>query len=375
MKEQTDCLIVGAGLIGMLTAWELRQRGFSVTLLDKGSVGGESSWAGGGILSPLYPWRYPPAVNALARWSQEHYARLAERLYENTGIDPQWTPSGLLILDSDEREEALHWSRSYHVSLEIVDDARCRQLEPQLGKVPDSALWLPGVAQIRNPRFLQALRKDLTMQGVVLHEHEAVLALLHEKGRIKGVRTALGRDIGAPLVVVAGGAWSGQILEALGIKLAIYPVRGQMLLYRAPAGLVSHIVMKGGRYLIPRRDGHVLAGSSVEEVGFDKSTTEEMKEVLHKAARALVPALADCPLIRHWAGLRPGSADGVPVIGAVPHLEGLYVNSGHFRNGVVLGPASARLLAALVTGETPIVDPRPYGVASQAVLPADFLSV
>jgi len=375
MKEHTDCLVVGAGLIGMLTARELRRRGFSVALLDKGRAGGESSWAGGGILSPLYPWRYPRAVNVLARWSQSQYPLLAEQLLEDTGIDPQWTPSGLLILDSDELEQASQWSCTYCVPLEVVDGTQCRQLEPRLGKMPDTALWLPEVAQIRNPRLLKALLKDLAAQGVMLHEREAALALLHDDGRIRGVRTVRGREIAAPLVVVAGGAWSGQIMKALGIRLHVHPVRGQMLLYQAPPGLVSRIVMEAGRYIIPRRDGHVLVGSSVEEVGFDKSTTVEVREALQQSACALVPALADCPLVHHWAGLRPGSLNGVPVIGGVPHLDGLYINSGHFRNGVVLGLASARLLAALVVGETPIVDPRPYGVECQAELPADFLSV
>lgn len=352
----------------MLTARELVATGHDVTIVEKGRLGGESTWAGGGILSPLYPWRYSPAVTALASWGQARYPRLIEELRDTTGIDPQWEPCGLLMLDTPETAQALQWAQAHDQALERIEGDAAARLEPGLGFTPDGALWMSEVAHVRNPRLIRALRASLERLGVNLREGEAVRELSHRGGRISGVRTDRGY-IAAGQVVVAGGAWSASLLAGMGLETGIEPVRGQMLLFEALPGVVRRIVMNAGHYLIPRRDGHVLAGSTVEYVGFDKSTTDAAHQLLYEAALRLVPALGDFPVVGHWAGLRPGNREGVPSIGAVPGIEGLFINSGHFRNGVVLGLGSARLLAEIMLKiTTTIIDPDPYRVAGISAL-------
>ena len=355
----TDCIVVGGGLIGMLTARELAGAGASVSLLERGEAGRESSWAGGGILSPLYPWRYADPVTALARWSQARYEALARALAEESGIDPEWTPSGMLVLDTDEREAAFRWATYWQASLEDLDAAGVHGCEPVLRAGIDGGLWLPRVAQVRNPRVVKALKAALLGQGVSIREHTDVRGFVIREGRVTGVDTDAGR-LEAGSVVLAGGAWSGQLLGRPPLKLEVAPVRGQMILFRGPPGLVRRIVLHRERYLIPRRDGRVLAGSTLEHVGFDKSTTDQALAELRAVAVELVPALADCEVEAHWAGLRPGSPAGVPYIGEHPGIRGLFVNTGHFRNGVVLGPASAHLVADLLLGRPPVLDPTPY---------------
>lgn len=369
MNQTTDCLIVGGGLIGMLTAREMVAAGLGVTIIEKGCVGGESSWAGGGILSPLYPWQYPLETTVLASWSQSHYPQLAEELIAETGIDPEWTQCGLLMLDVDEAEQALSWAQDHHQSLLKVDAEKSLQLEPGLGCPPAAALWMPQIAQVRNPRLIKSLKCDLMGRGVTLRENEEVLELLCQDGRVTGVRTDRGK-VSAPLVVAAGGAWSAALLKGVGQEVKIEPVRGQMLLYKAQPGVVHRMVMQHGHYLIPRRDGHVLVGSTVEYVGFDKSITSAARSELQKAALMMMPKLEAYPLIAHWAGLRPGNRNGLPLIGPVPGVQGLFINSGHFRNGVVLGLGSARLVSDLMLERTAmIVDPEPYRITGeQAVM-------
>ena len=378
----TDFIIAGGGLIGLLTARELRQAGANVTVVERGATGQESSWAGGGILSPLYPWRGPEAVTALVRWSQGYYPLLARELAAETGLDVEWIQNGLLVLDADEQARALAWARQSGVRLNLINRAEILQHEPQLDvAIAAEALWLPDIAQIRNPRLLKALRQSLLASGVVIKEHSEIRGLIAGAGRIQGVETASG-SIMAPKVVVAAGAWSDNLLKNIGrfrhpasgdtcasmhveFYGEVFPVRGQMILFRAAPGLVSRIVIHKDHYVVPRRDGRILAGSTVEYAGFDKSTTHQALIELRQAAVALVPALAECEIEHHWAGLRPGTAEarnGVPYIGEHPRVRGLYVNTGHFRNGVVMAPVSARLLADIIFERTPVVDPVPYQI-------------
>ncbi len=356
-----DFIVVGGGLSGMLVARELSLGGARVTLLERGALGKEASWAGGGILSALYPWRYPDAVTALCRWSQRHFPRLAEELAEETGIDPEWLPSGLLIAEAGEMANAQQWAQRWDVALERLPGDRLIELEPELAPPSDGeGLWLPGVAQVRNPRLLKALARSLEVRGVVTKTHAEVIGLIEHGDEVQGVRTQ-DEELFATGVVVTAGAWTAAVLGSLaGSDWQIAPVRGQMLLFDADPNLVRHIVLKGGHYLVPRRDGRVLAGSTLEYVGFDKSTTHEAHDELHAAALALIPRLADCPVEMQWAGLRPGSPQGIPLIGQHPQRRGLYINAGHFRNGVVTGPASARLLADLILSRPPCIDPIPY---------------
>jgi glycine oxidase len=356
-----DFIVVGGGLSGMLVARELSLGGARVTLLERGELGKEASWAGGGILSALYPWRYPDAVTALSRWSQRHFPRLADELAEETGIDPEWLPSGLLMPEAGEISDALQWAQRWDIALERLPGDRLIDLEPELASSPDEeGIWLPEVAQVRNPRLLKALARSLEVRGVVTKTQAEVLGLIEHGDEVQGVRTRE-EDLYVAGVVVTAGAWTAEVLGSLaGSDWQIAPVRGQMLLFHADPGLVRHIVLKSGHYLVPRRDGRVLAGSTLEYVGFDKSTTHQAHDELHAAALALIPKLAECPVELQWAGLRPGSPQGIPLIGQHPQRRGLYINAGHFRNGVVTGPASARLLADLIFSRPPCVDPAPY---------------
>ncbi len=355
----TDVIVVGGGLIGMLSARELALAGVRVTLFERRATGQESSWAGGGILSPLYPWRYPAAVNDLARWSQAVYPELLARLHRDTGIDPEYLPCGLLMLDADQQAAAGEWARAYPARLCLLENAELRAEEPELAPHWQQGSLFPELGQVRNPRLVAAARADLLRLGVNLHEQTPVTELLLRAGQVCGVRGG-DRTWSAPRVVLAGGAWSAGLLPPPLLTPPVRPVRGQMMLYRIAPGRIRHIVLCGGHYVIPRRDGHLLVGSTLEEVGFDKQITAAARAELSARAAALFPFLRGESPVQHWAGLRPGSPQGIPCIAEHPEVTGLFINAGHYRNGVVMGPASARLLADLVLGRKPILEPASF---------------
>ncbi len=346
-----ECIIIGGGVIGLLTARRLHAEGVDVLLLERGKLGGESSWAGGGIVSPLYPWRYDDAVNRLAERSKQIYPALVAELQAESGVDCELIESGLFVLEPAAREAALAWAAKWSVRMESVDDAASlRRIEPAMSDAVVGGLWMADVMQVRNPLFVRALGGSLQHRGIAFREHTPVQEICMDGQRVTGVRLDH-ETLSCDCVVLASGAWSSRFLPDADI--AVQPVKGQMIMYRGEPGRLKRIVLAEGHYVIPRRDGRILAGSTLEQAGFDKSLSGEAKQALQQAAVALVPMLDELPVERHWAGLRPGTPHGIPYVCPHTGIDGLYIHAGHYRNGIVLGPASAEMLAQIILSGTP----------------------
>ncbi len=356
----SDVLVVGGGIMGLLTAREMHMAGAEVTLIERNpSPAQESSWAGGGIISPLYPWRYADSITRLAVIGHRTYPALCEQLREDTGIDPEYRRSGLFIHAKEEQEQALRWAGQWDYRLSVEDSVSIAKREPARRNPPNQLLWMPDIGQVRNPRLVKALVRDLQQRGVKIHTTFPATEFDIENGSITQVKTP-STGFRAEKIILCTGAWTGRLSQALPAAPDIHPVRGQMLLFKTRPGLIRHMMLEENRYIIPRRDGHVLFGSTLEEKGFEKITTSEARKELEKLATDRFPALADCPVVAHWAGLRPASPAGIPYVCRHPQLQNLYINAGHYRNGVVLAPASTRLICELVTGTEPSIDPSPY---------------
>lgn len=355
----SDFLIIGAGAVGLASALELSRRGARVTVLDRSRAGSESTWAGGGILSPLLPWHYGAEVNALSEYSRANFAEWSARLQALSGLDAEYRISGMLVLPSFDEAQAFDWCARHAWRCE----KRVRsEFLPTSPSNRDEALWLPDVAQARNPRLVQVLRAAAVNAGIRIVESAEVTGLISAQGRVTGVTSSQGA-FSADGVVVSAGAWTGTLPGLEALATMVFPVQGQMLLFKLQPDQLRTVVLQNGRYLIPRLDGHVLVGSTLERVGFEKSTTELVKRELLSFSASILPALSELVMVRHWSGLRPGSQDNVPVIARYPGYENLFINSGHFRYGVTMAPGSALLLADMIEGKQPAIAAAPYAQA------------
>ena len=328
-------IVIGGGIMGCLTALQLVECGCSVTLVERNVVAaqtsGESSWAGAGILFPLLPWMYKDAVNQLAMAGAKLYPALCKRLLDETGIDPEYSQSGLQILPTFDEKAAINWCAQYQIPIQKNANG----------------LFLPTIAQVRPPHLLQALRQMLIQQNVTLLEHTQLEPLKNVQN-ITGWRTNNGAVLEADAFVVTSGAWSFELLKETAAELNIKPMRGQILLFDNVPEIPKSIIYSNGFYLVPRRDGLLLAGSTLEDVGFDTRTTIEVKQDLKIKAESILPSLKHATIRKHWSGLRPGTPDNLPTIAAHPTIKNLYLNTGHFRYGLTMAPASAERIAKLV---------------------------
>lgn len=337
-------------MIGLATALKLLENGVKVRILERGRTGMESSWAGGGILSPICPWDYTDAVTRLIHYSTSLFPDWITALHKATGTDSEYHQCGMTILPPVDIKNATAWCATHEINMQRVPfPANENHCATNDGSDNIEAVVLPGIAQIRNPRLLQALRQRVTQLGGQIVENCCVRNWKIQQNKILSIQSSQG-IFAADSYIIAAGAWSRRLLGKHALGLNIQPIKGQMLLFKFDAPPLSTIIVKKNLYLIPRKDGHVLLGSTLENTGFDKRITASARQKLLKQAQSILPKLRESPVIRQWSGLRPGSPLNIPTIGRHPELINLYLNSGHYRYGVTMAPASAEILANILTG-------------------------
>jgi glycine oxidase len=368
----TDCCIIGGGIIGLSIARELAGRGFSVRVLARDASRDTASWAAAGIFPPAPDSAAASANDRLTAYSDRLHRKWSEELRNETGIDNELEPCGGLHLAADERgiprlrEAQFAWH---------AKGARCDWLtgpdlarrEPALRAAVEqgrilAGLLLPEEMRIRPPQHLEAVGQSCRMRGVEIMPAADVRAIDVRAGRIEGIRIASGEGRAATDTVradrycLAAGAWSGDLAAAFGLHIETRPIRGQIALLRLPRQVLTRVVNVGLEYLVPRNDGRLLVGSTIEDAGFDKATTPQVIERLIAFSHRLLGPLPGAVLEQSWAGLRPGSVDGCPFIGAAPACSNAFVAAGHFRAGLHQSIGTAVLLADLMTGRPPALD-------------------
>ncbi len=356
-----DFIIIGGGIIGLLTAKELLKSGANVAIVEKNSPGQQATWAAGGILSPMRPWHYSEPVNAISSPSQAIYQQLANEMHDETGIDPEWLLSGMLVLNDDEMAEASLWCEQHNAPNKMLSVEQLHQQFSHLKPLNEPALYRADVATIRPHKLLKALNRYLADNGVTFYSGEAAHKLQMKSNQISGVQLDES-TLHANEYIICGGAWSPQLVPNIAQQPSISPVKGQMICF--PPIDISNLcmVMDGNRYIIPRKDGRVVVGSTREHTGFDATTSQMAFDELRDFAQQLYPALSNIEPDAHWAGLRPSSPNSIPYICRVEPFNNLSLNAGHYRNGIVTAPASAELMADIVLNRATKIDRLPYQI-------------
>lgn len=359
-----DVLVVGGGVIGLTSALELAARGLSVGVADQGAIGREASWAGAGMIPPGHPGDHAQALHPLAAKSASLWGELSQQLLESTRIDNGYARCGSVLVPTMANESCeelvAEWS-AVGVPVERLDRSSLEHCEPALSEDFTEAAFLPTQAQVRNPRHLKALQVACGLAGVKFYEGERIVSWEREGEHLVAART-VGNRLQAGQFLVTAGAWSQELLPQLSRTNVIEPVRGQIVLLRQQVSALRRIVECGPRYLVPRADGRVLIGATEERVGFVKANTANAVEDLIQLAVTLVPELASATFETAWSGLRPCASRGRPFIGPLPGVTNGYVAAGHFRAGLSMSPATAELIADLMTDRAPQLDPAPFAV-------------
>lgn len=393
-----DLIVCGAGSIGLSIAWQAAKRGMSVTVLDQRGIGRGASWAGAGILPPgasrEKEFQVLDPIEQLRSASHAMFPTWCEELTKITGIDVGFRKCGAWHLARSAGEWATlaateFWWDDHGIRYERWSKSDAR---PPLNILKSNyhegrllgAWYLPDEWQVRNPHYLNALVRACEREGVALHDHEAVCQVELADNRPRGQRVNIGEvngDLGekssteirvhttkqtykSAQVCFTAGAWTPFVTrDCLPVENGVVPIRGQMVLVKLQQPLFASVVNEGHRYLVPRDDGHVLIGSCEEEAGYDEEPTDSMQQELTDWAFDLAPELRIGKIVKRWAGLRPGSIDGLPFIGAIPGKPGMFVAAGHYRHGLHWSPITSALMVDLLSGVRPSLDLTPFSIA------------
>jgi glycine oxidase len=365
LRDAARVVVLGGGIIGWSIARDLARRNRPVLLLDDAGRAGSASRAAAGMLSPLAETGDAGALHDLAAASLDRFPAFVAGIEQDSGVDVEYVQAGKVhaALGDDDAAELARLADSpgaARFGVELIDGRRARALEPQLTESVHTALHVRRDHRVDNRMLHAALRRAALAAGVQ-ERVVRVVACETSRGTITGVRLADGRRERCGALVLAAGAWSG---ELAGIDAPpVHPVRGQMLAVLAAAALLERVVASRRCYVIPRRDGRLLIGATVEEVGFDEGVTADGIDALRAAAVELVPAVAHLPVTERWFGFRPATPDGLPILGRDVSVDGVFHATGHYRNGILLAPITGAAITALVLQQPPPVPLDAFTVA------------
>jgi glycine oxidase len=348
-----DVLIVGGGIIGTACARTLTARGRRVLVVDAANEPGAATTASAGMLAPLADTSANDPLLSLRIRGRDLYHQLVPTLQQETGLDIGLWAEGIVQVaftqqDVDHLKSEIAWERQQGFPVEWLEAAELRERCPGISAAALGAALFPEDGALEPPALVEALTRSAAAQGAAFRRGERAESLLISGNRVTGVRTPT-ETIPAGAVLIAAGCWSGRV-GGLPRPLSVQPVRGQMTALEWPSGEPRAIVFAHHGYILTR-GGEAIVGSTMEHVGFDASVTGDAIAQLLGTARLVYPALEGAPELRRWAGLRPGTPDGRPIIGPDPQLEGLWYATGHGRNGILLAGVTAELVAAVLSGE------------------------
>ena len=352
-----DVLIIGGGVIGLSIARELHKSGAKrITLLEKGVCGEEASWAAAGMLGPQAEVDEAGVFFDLCCESRDLYPAFADEFLDETGVDIELDRAGTLYLaftddDVAEVHKRFKWQLKAGLPIEHLSADETRRVEPFVSPDVRGALLFPNDWQVENRKLIAALKRYAEINGIKIFENTRVERLSVEGQHVVGAETDVGSII-ADKTVLATGAWTSFIkLGDVEMPVKIEPVRGQMIAFQAAKRLFQHVIYSRHGYMVPRLDGRILAGSTSENAGFDKSVTESAALSLREMATEISPSINGLEITDSWAGLRPYALDGLPVLGSLGGIEDLFIATAHYRNGILLAPLTAKLVAEnLVNG-------------------------
>lgn len=346
-----EVLIIGGGVIGLSIARELHKKGARrIVLVEKGVCGEESSWAAAGMLGPQAEADAGGAYFEMMLSSRDLYPALAAELEDETGVDVELDRAGTLYLafsddDIHRLRSRFEWQTKAGLPVELLSADEARRAEPFASPDIRETLFFPSDWQIENRKLLAALRRYAELNDIQIVENTTAERIIVENGLVTGVETP-GGNITAGQTVLATGAWTSLIkLGQSEFPVTVEPVRGQIIAFQTAKRLFDHVVYSRSGYIVPRADGRILAGSTSENVGFDKTLTDSAALALREMASEIAPNIAGLTIADHWSGLRPCASDGLPVLGSIAGADRLTIATAHYRNGILLAPLTARIVA------------------------------